>query len=53
MGGVARRAWARNQNAVETAVAYNLDRRGKDHITLPFVADEDALERLVSERLSE
>ncbi len=53
MGGVARRAWARNQNAVETAVAYNLDRRGKDHITLPFVADKDALERLVSERLSE
>ncbi len=53
MGGVARRAWARNQNAVETAAAYSLDRQGKDHITLPFIAEEEMLEELVSERLPE
>jgi urocanate hydratase len=53
MGGVARRAWARNQNAVETAAAYCLDRHGKDHITLPFVAQEEMLEELVSERVPE
>jgi urocanate hydratase len=53
MGGVARRAWARNQNAVETAAAYCLDRHGKDHITLPFIAEEEMLEELVSERLPE
>jgi urocanate hydratase len=53
MGGVARRAWARNQNAVETAAAYCLDRHGKDHITLPFIAEGEMLEELVSERVPE
>ena len=52
MGGVARRAWARNQNAIETTVAYNMDRQGKDHITLPFIPDEEMVEKLVAERLS-
>ena len=36
MGGVARRAWARNENSIETSIAYNEMRRGSDHITLPF-----------------
>jgi urocanate hydratase len=53
MGGVARRAWARNQNAVETAAAYCLDRHGKDHITLPFIAEGEMLEELVSKRVPE
>jgi len=53
MGGVARRAWARNHNAVETAIAYNRDRRDTDHITLPFTPDEEMVEKLVAERLSE
>ena len=53
MGGVARRAWARNQNAVETAAAYCVDRHGKDHITLPFIAEEEMLKELVSKRLPE
>lgn len=51
MGGVARRAWARNPNAVETALAYNRDRRHKDHITLPFIPDEEMVQRLVEEEL--
>jgi urocanate hydratase len=50
-GGVARRAWARNRNAIETTIAHNLDPRGKDHITLPFIPDEEMIGKLVSERL--
>jgi urocanate hydratase len=53
MGGVARRAWARNENALETGMAYNMERRGRDHLTLPFIADEEMVEKLVAERLSE
>lgn len=43
LGGVSRRAWGRNENAVETSADYN--RMDKDtHITLPFIAeDEDSL----------
>jgi len=39
MGGVARRAWARNENSIETSINYNQTRQGSDHITLPFIAD--------------
>ena len=53
MGGVARRAWARNRNAVETAVQYNEEQCEKNHITLPFMADDLMLEKLVEERLSD
>ena len=44
MGGVARRAWARNENAIETCLAYNRDNEGTDCITIPHLAD-DALVR--------
>lgn len=46
MGGVARRAWARNPNAIEACRDYNRRNASSGHITLPFVADE-ALLRLV------
>lgn len=49
MGGVARRAWARNRNAIETATAYNLGHRESDHITLPFIPDEEMVRNLVEE----
>jgi len=49
MGGVARRAWARNENSIETSIAYNEMRRGSDHITLPFLTDEGLVEDLVSD----
>jgi len=49
MGGVARRAWARNENSIETSIAYNEMRRGSDHITLPFLTDEEMVTSLVSE----
>lgn len=49
MGGVARRAWARNQNSIETSMAYNQMHQDSDHITLPFIADDEMLENLVLE----
>lgn len=48
MGGVARRSWARNENSIETSIKYNINRKGLDHITLPFIADEKFIEKLVS-----
>ncbi|MDD3298151.1 MAG: urocanate hydratase, partial [Firmicutes bacterium] len=47
MGGVARRAWARNQNSITTCIEYNRERKGTDHITIPFIPDEDLIEGLV------
>ena len=49
MGGVARRNWARNENAVETSVAYNANYEGKGHITIPYVADDELVEKVVDE----
>ncbi|MDK2866793.1 MAG: urocanate hydratase [Clostridiales bacterium] len=46
MGGVARRAWARNEHAIETVVAYNQS-QPKDHLTLPYLTDEAWIETLV------
>ncbi len=46
MGGVARRAWARNEHALETSIEYN-QMRDKDHITLPFIPEEKLIETLV------
>lgn len=40
MSGVARRAWARNENSISTAIEYNQMCEGKDHITLPYIVDE-------------
>jgi urocanate hydratase len=48
MGGVARRAWARNENSVETSIKYNETRQGSDHITIPFIADDEMVEGMVS-----
>jgi urocanate hydratase len=47
MGGVARRSWARNEKSIETSIRYNETNRGTDHITLPYVADEQMLKDLV------
>jgi urocanate hydratase len=49
MGGVARRAWARNQPSIETCSQYNELRRDSDHITLPYLADEPLIAELVAE----
>jgi urocanate hydratase len=52
MGGVARRAWARNPNSIATSMEYNALKQGRDHITLPYLADEDRLRRLVDQSLA-
>lgn len=46
ISGVARRSWARNGHAVETAAEFN-SKRGDGHITLPYIADDDYLTTLV------
>ncbi len=51
MCGVARRAWARNPNSIETAIEFNRKFAETDHITLPFVAEEDLIKKVVEEGL--
>jgi urocanate hydratase len=53
MGGVARRAWARNENAIATGIDFNSGHQGTDHITLPFLADDEAVAKLVEEALDD
>jgi urocanate hydratase len=48
MGGVARRSWARNENAITTSIEYNEMRKGSDHITIPYIADETKVDAAVS-----
>lgn len=47
ISGVARRAWARNENALSTVAEFN-QKRSDGHITVPFIADEEYLTKLVS-----
>jgi urocanate hydratase len=49
MGGVARRAWARNQNALDTITEWNSVNTGTGHITEPFLPDEDFIENIVKQ----
>ena len=53
MGGVARRNWARNPNAMETAALHNRDNTNGDQITLPFLADDTAIEDAVGNMFRE
>ncbi|MDR2854173.1 MAG: urocanate hydratase [Prevotellaceae bacterium] len=47
MGGVARRAWARNEHAIETSVEFNKQFPAYQ-ITIPNVANEDLIENLLN-----
>lgn len=49
MGGVARRAWARNENSISTSIEYNNKFKETDHITIPNIAKESLIEKLVEE----
>ncbi len=51
MGGVARRNWARNENAIKTSYDWNLKHQGSGQITIPFVPEEGFVENLVDEKL--
>ena len=47
MGGVARRNWARNENSVATSVLYNKNYGDVGHITIPYIASDELVNRLV------
>ncbi len=47
MGGVARRAWARNEASVETSMLYNRNYGDVGHITIPYIASDELVNRLV------
>jgi len=47
MIGVARRSWARNEASIETSIEYNKENKNTDHITLPYIADENMVKDLV------
>ena len=51
MGGVARRAWARNEHSIETVIEHNERCKDTDHITLPFIPDEELIKKTVAEKL--
>ncbi len=48
MGGVARRNWARNPNAMEVAVEYNRKNDNGDQITIPYRVDASLVESAIS-----
>ena len=54
-GGVARRAWARNQHAIETMLDWQQSDgqlgSSSGYITLPFIADDDFIQELVADHL--
>ena len=50
MGGVARRSWARNENAMATVKEWNETQAENGFmITEPYLADEEAIRNLISE----
>lgn len=51
MGGVARRAWARNEHALEVVEQFNEDHADHAHITVPAVADDSLVHQSVTQHL--
>lgn len=51
MGGIARRSWARNSNALETAYDWNIENEERGHLTLPFIAEDKLLDNIVEHYL--
>ena len=49
MGGVSRRAWARNKNAVSTSKEYN-KQDNNSSITIPYLTDEEYIKELVNDK---
>ena len=48
MCGVSRRAWARNEHAIEVTAQFNKTKNG-NHVTLPFIPNEDKVKTAVAE----
>lgn len=51
MGGVGRRGWARNPNAIQTVQAWNEAHPTEGHITVPSPMDDEQIEALIGETL--
>ncbi|MBE6994123.1 MAG: urocanate hydratase [Ruminococcaceae bacterium] len=49
MGGIARRSWARNAPAMETAALYNKTYGDVGHITLPYTVSDELIDNLIKE----
>jgi urocanate hydratase len=49
--GVARRAWARNPNAIDTAAQFNIEKEENGHITIPHIPERGFVEGLVKKKL--
>ena len=47
MGGVARRSWARNPNAISTVNTFNRSYADGYHITEPYLADDELLNSII------
>lgn len=48
MCGLARRAWARNENSVTTVMKINEEDKNVNHITLPYVPKEELIKETVA-----
>ncbi len=44
--GVARRAWARNENSLSTGIEFNESHAGAAQITLPYLVDDGLIDRI-------
>ena len=51
LDGVARRAWARNSNAIEVAAAWNRVNGERGQITLSYEPEAGLVEELVAQRV--
>lgn len=51
MSGVARRAWARNENSITTVIEYNKMCEGKDHITLPYIVNDELINEVIENNM--
>ncbi len=51
MGGVARRAWARNENSIRTCQEFNQKKQGSSHITLPYLVQEELIDNAIQDIL--
>ncbi|SCZ05289.1 urocanate hydratase [Alkaliphilus peptidifermentans] len=51
MGGVARRAWARNENSISTSIEFNQNSNNDSHITLPYIPNDSLIKDVIEEAL--
>ncbi len=48
INGISRRSWARNEHALEVASQWNKKHKERGHITLPYLADDNMIDKIVS-----